>query len=82
MISDVYLLAKAMLPKGTEEDDPPFPNCTDADIWVAGFTEGFELAIKNCSSEASEPAFMRIVIEYICQIKNINLNELRKRYSY
>ncbi len=30
MISDVYLLAKAMLPKGTEEDDPPFPNCTDA----------------------------------------------------
>jgi Tat protein secretion system quality control protein TatD with DNase activity len=52
------------------------------DIWVAGFTEGFELAIKNCSTEASKPAFMRIVIEYICQIKNINLNELRKRYSY
>lgn len=43
-MNPLFKLAKELCPQGTE-DDHPFPNHSDDDIWCAGFVHATELML-------------------------------------
>lgn len=79
MTNDIFGLAKQLVPVGTPEDHP-FPNCTDADIWCDGFISAFDIITEEISTHKA--LLESLLIHSICKTKKININELRKRYSY
>ena len=44
-MNPLFKLAKELCPQGGVEDDAPFPNSTDQDIWCEGFVTAAELML-------------------------------------
>ena len=44
-MNPLFKLAKELCPQGGAEDDAPFPNATDQDIWCEGFVTAAELML-------------------------------------